>query len=176
MRSVFTLFLLTIPFGLIAQKPQSSVVVDVTAFVLPSASTKIPMIQTVYDVDFVVYDEEQIQIVVDPIRNTAGSEGGAGMILILGTPNTEFTLQYSKFVDMKNEEDPTNFVTMEYILSHSPTNNQSTSTPISQLDTRFKLNSVGEYYIWVGGRVSIVNIKDGQYFGGLEVEVTYDQN
>lgn len=176
MRLLFTLFLLTIPIGLIAQKPESSVVVDVTAFVLPSASTKIPSMQTIYDVEFVLYDEEQTEIVVDPIRNTAGSEGGAGMILILGTPDTEFTLQYSRFVEMKNEEDPTNFITMEYILSHSPTSNQSASVPISQLDTRFKLNSVGEYYIWVGGRVSIANIKDGQYVGGLEVEVTYNQN
>lgn len=177
MKSFFTLILLFLPYVLSAQTVSTSTaVVEVTANVLVSATTKMPTIQTLYDVNFVVYDEEQTQIVVDPIRNGVGTEDGAGAILITGTPNTEFTLRYSRFVEMKNEDHPTSTVTVEYILSHHPTDNQSSSTYINQLDTKFKLNGVGEYYIWVGGRVSIANIKDGQYLGGLEIEVAYEQN
>jgi opacity protein-like surface antigen len=177
MKSFLTLILLALPFGLSAQIPNTStVVVEVTANVLVSATTKMPTIQTLYDINFVVYDEYQTQIVVDPIRNTVSTEDGAGAILITGTPNTEFTLRYTRFVEMKNEDYPTSTLTVEYILSHHPTDNQSSSTYINQLDTKFKLNGSGEYYIWVGGRVSITDIKDGQYLGGLEIEVSYDQN
>ena len=176
MKYFFIFFLSYLPVLLQAQTQNATVVIEVTANVLPNASTKIPMIHTLYDVNFTVYDENQNQVNVDPIRNTVGTEDGAGAILIVGIPDTKFRLKYTKFVEMENTNDPTNKITVEYILSHNSEDDQASSKYVLELDTELKLNKMGEYFIWVGGRIDITNLKDGDYVGGLEIEILYDSN
>lgn len=163
-------------WGSQAQAQTSTATVEVTANVLPNASTKVPTLQTLYDVNFVVYDENQTQILVDPIRNTVGTEEGAGAILILGTPDTEFRLRYTRFVELENLNNPANKLTVEYLISHNSEDSQDKSTYVLQNDLELKINKRGEYYLWVGGRINITNLKDGEYVGGLEVEILYDGN
>lgn len=176
MKYFFIVLLVSLPVLLQAQTQNATVVVEVTANVLPNASTKAPIIQTLYDVNFVVYDENQTQVNVDPIRNTVGAEDGAGSILIVGVPETKFRLKFTKFVEMENVDDPSNKITVEYILSHNSVDDQARSTYILADYTELRLNKNGEYFIWVGGRIDITNLKDGDYVGGLEIEILYDTN
>lgn len=173
MRHLILLLFLAGPICVSAQhNGPGSAAVPVTGKVVAARSTQQITFETVYDVHFSQTDEESTDIAVDPIRDAAAADSGPGYIVAKGIPNAEFQITFSRSVQMRHVTENVT-VTVEYIMSHHPTDRQSSSTYILEAVPRFRLNAQGEYHFWLGGRLSLAGAVDGEYDGEFTLEVEY---
>lgn len=173
MRHLICLMVLMMPAVVLGQYDgPGSAEITVTGKVVPARSTQQITFDTIYDVHFNQTDEDATDIVVDPIRDPAAADSGPGYIVAKGIPNAEFQITFSRVVEMRHVTENVS-VTINYMMSHHPTDQQASSTYILESSARFRLNDQGEYHFWLGGRLSLAGAIDGEYDGEFTLEVEY---
>lgn len=146
--------------------------IAITGKVIPARSTQQLSFETLSDVHFIQMNEDDTEISVDPIRDASTGDSGPGHIVAKGQPGAVFRLNFSRQVTLRNTSDNTT-VTVQYLMSHSPTDEQRNSTYVLETSPQFRLNAQGEYHFWLGGRLSLQGVTDGDYEGEFTMEVEY---
>jgi hypothetical protein len=173
MRTFILLLLLGMPFVSYAQLDgPGSAEIAITGKVIPARSTQQLTFETLSDVHFIQVNEDDTEISVDPIRDASTGDSGPGHIVAKGQPGATFRLNFSRQVTMRNATDNST-VTVQYLMSHSPTDEQRNSTYVLESSPQFRLNAQGEYHFWLGGRLSLQGVTDGEYEGEFTMEVEY---
>lgn len=122
---------------------------------------------TVNTISFGSAQPGQLEIYVNPVVDL-----NAGYMIAIGTPNTDFTLNYLLERELTQIEGD-GILTFTYELSANPEEDQSTSEIIQGDNRTLRFNSEGRYYIWVGGRVNLENAQPGNYQGDFTIEIDY---
>jgi hypothetical protein len=173
MRTLLFLLILGMPFAAHAQlNGPGSAEIAVTGKVIPARSTQQLSFETLSDVNFIQLNEDDTEISVDPIRDASAGDSGPGHIVAKGQPGALFRLTYSRTVVLRNTTDNTT-VTVEYLMSAYPTDEQRNSTYVLETSPQFRLNEQGEYHFWLGGRLSLQGVTDGDYEGEFTMDVEY---
>lgn len=122
---------------------------------------------TVNTISFGSAQPGQIEIYVNPVVDL-----NAGYMIAVGTPNTDFRLNYLPERELTQIEGD-GVLTFTYEISTNSEEDQSTSEIIEGDDRTLRFNSEGRHYIWVGGRVNLENAQPGNYQGDFTIEIDY---
>lgn len=173
MRTLILLLLLGMPFAAHAQLDgPNTAEIAVTGKVIPARSTQQLTFETLSDVNFIQLNEDDTEISVDPIRDASAGDSGPGHIVAKGQPGALFRLTFTRTVVLRNTTDNTT-VTVQYLMSAHPTDEQRNSTYVLESSPQFRLNEQGEYHFWLGGRLSLQGVTDGEYEGEFTMDVEY---
>lgn len=104
---------------------------------------------------------------VNPINSM-----NAGFMIAVGTPTSEFRLNYSPVVEL-TQIDGDGKLIFNYDISGNNSENQSSSELFESENQIMQFNNDGRYYIWLGGRLNIENAVPGNYEGDFTIEIEY---
>ena len=122
---------------------------------------------TVNTISFGSVQPGQLEVYVNPVTDL-----NAGHLIAIGTPNTDFRLNYLPERELTQiEGDGT--LTFTYEISANSQEAQSTSDILDDDDRTLRFNEEGQYFIWIGGRVNIENAQPGGYQGDFTIEIDY---
>lgn len=122
---------------------------------------------TIQTIDFQDVERNNSTINIDPILSPR-----AGKIIIRGSANSEFRLDYIREHDLSNIEG-VGTISFHYIIAGNRIDEQDTAELLDQDVRDLTFNEDGEFYIWVGGNVDLSNVEPGSYEGEFTVEVEY---
>jgi hypothetical protein len=122
---------------------------------------------TIQTIDFQDVERDNSIINIDPVLSPR-----AGKIIIRGSANSEFRLDYIRERDLSNI-DGTGTISFIYFIAGNRIDEQDTAELLDQDVRDLTFNEDGEFYIWVGGNVDLSNVEPGSYEGDFTVEVEY---
>lgn len=122
---------------------------------------------TVNSMEFGNTQPGQNEIYINPIGSP-----NAGYMIAVGTPESEFRLNYSSEVEL-TQTDGDGRLIFRYEISGKDTDNQSTSDLFENENQVMQFNKEGRYHIWLGGRLNIENAAPGNYEGDFTIEIEY---
>lgn len=99
-------------------------------------------------------------------------DSNAGYMKARGKPNAQVRISYIQ----ENTVYKTNGVgtlTFNYSIAVNDNSDQATGELLLNDGNNFTLNSNGELFIWVGGRVDLSNAAPGTYVGNFMLEIEY---
>lgn len=152
-----------------------STTITVSGLVIQDLSVQNIIIEIQEEVNFVPENDGQTLLVVNPLEDPVTFDpafAGSGFAVAKGEAGAGFTISFPLTIELMNTENGT-VITLEYIVAHSPQDNQQGAELVKQVSEEFVLNSEGEYYFWFGGRVDISEASEGEYEGDLFLEVEY---
>ena len=108
-------------------------------------------------------------VTIDPIENE-----NAGRMVARGTPNADVQIDYIRIRELRHNQ-TNNILTLEYSVSGSPEDIQSTSRYIGfdEDDRELRFNEEGELYLWIGASVDLTTAEPGSYEGEFSIVVEY---
>ena len=165
MKYIFTILLL---FTIAFTDAQAQKSAEITA----NIGVKTTMVQTielitVNTMTFGRVRPGQTELYVNPIMDT-----NAGFMIAIGTPRSEFRLDYNEEVTLTNQQE-TGTLTFVYEISRNNIEEQATSIIIENQDEVQRFHTEGRFYFWVGGRVNLENAAPGNYRGEFKIEIDY---
>jgi len=122
---------------------------------------------TIQAIDFDEVEIDNSVINIDPVMSPR-----AGKIVIRGSANAEFRLDYLRERDLSNTDGP-GTIAFNYIIAGNRIDDQDTAELLDQDVRDLLFNEVGEFFIWVGGSVNLSEVEPGSYEGEFTVEVEY---
>ncbi len=124
-------------------------------------------IETLSNINFGQINPSMTNIYINP-----RADAGAGVMRIRGRSNTPVRVS---FLDRRElvrvGGGGAGFFYFE--VSGSPFDNQFFSEPITVENRQIIIGDEGEYYFWIGGRMSLENLTFGQYEGEFTLEIDY---
>lgn len=109
----------------------------------------------------------QREVYISPV-----TDGNAGQMKATGAPNARVRVSF--FPNSKIYHSTSNSsIDFNYLVAVNSENNQTTSELINSDSRIFEMNSEGELFLWVGGRVDLSTIQPGNYTGDFVLEVEY---
>jgi hypothetical protein len=142
------LLMLMMPATVSAQiigPPVNNATVRLSGNVLPTLSAQQILIEPIFDVQFAQDTEEVTVIMVDPIRDLADPETGAGYFIAKGEPNASFQLFFNREVILTCVDDGSQLM-INYIISSSQQPIQDGSIYVLEANPQFQLNTDGEHH------------------------------
>lgn len=112
--------------------------------------------------------QEGNEILINPVFDPE-----AGIMKARGTPNAPIRVSYLSEREVTRMEGPGNLM-FYYLVSGYAGDNQRASElldPVIERELRF--NKDGEFFFWIGGRVSLDNALPGTYQGAFTIEIEY---
>jgi hypothetical protein len=112
--------------------------------------------------------QESNEILINPVFDPE-----AGIMKARGTPDAPVRVSYLAEREVTRMEGPGTLM-FYYMVSGYPGDNQRESElldPAIERELRFDEN--GEFYFWIGGRVSLENALPGSYQGEFTIEIEY---
>ena len=149
--------------------------ISVSGTVVRDLSSQNIIVDIQEEVNFVPENDSETVLVVDPVSDPVTFDpafAGSGFAVAKGEPNARFTIAFPLRIELTHNEND-NVIILEYIVTHSPRDDQQSAERVRQVSEEFVLNSEGEYYFWFGGRVDVSDATDGEYSGDLFLEVEY---
>lgn len=96
----------------------------------------------------------------------------AGKMLIKGKSNSSIRLSYLNQLALLNSTGDGSII-FNYVVTGNKTDNQNASQLLDQIERVVQFNEKGEYYLWLGGTVNLINAKPGSYDGEFTIEIEY---
>ena len=169
--SPFTLALLAIlllwPHSGQAQNgngPRTSVTIVTTADIVGDIR-----METISDMG--ILDARRLQdgdeIYINPVFDAE-----AGVMRATGLPNAQIRVSYDSEMEVTRREGPGTIV-FRYEISGFEHDNQRESELLQTTDRELRLNEIGQFYFWIGGRVNLTNAVPGSYDGEFTIEIEY---
>lgn len=93
-------------------------------------------------------------------------------MIAVGNPGSEFRLDFLRERQVSRIDGP-GFLSFEYEIAGNIEEEQQSAELLEDDNRTLKFNSEGRYYIWVGGRVNLVNAQPGKYEGDFTIEIDY---
>ena len=109
----------------------------------------------------------QQEIIVNPRQDP-----GAGLLRVSGSQGGLFRISFVEEQDLVPAGGGRALAVI-YEISGSATNNQLNSEIILQENRQLQLSDEGEYFFWVGGRITLVGDIIGEYIGEFTIEVDF---
>lgn len=154
---------------------EERVSITVSGRVIQDLSVQNITIDVVADVNLVAEDPDQSVIEIDPTEDAVAFDtefAGVGYVVAKGEPDTEFLLSFPRTVELTSTTDGSLLI-IEYVVAHNSANEQQGADYVREVTQEFTLNSDGEYHFWLGGRVDISDVTDGDYEGEFFMDVEY---
>lgn len=108
----------------------------------------------------------------DEIFINPQSDDMSGKLLVTGRPNAAIRITYVPQRELSLIGGPQT-LTFRYLLAGNSDDDQINSEALNESRTNMALGSDGRFFIWIGGRVNILNATFGQYEGEFSVEIEY---
>jgi len=161
-RYILPILLLMSAFTLQAQK--TSVSIKAQATVIDKAEIELVTIK---------YLDIDAGMAVNGIINvSAKRDGQAGVMMVKGRPDASFRISFAPVVQIQNSAGKGS-LTLKYEMYGYSSDNQAASEPIDAAARTLKVNSVGQYYFWLGGQIDISKARPGKYEGEFTLEIEY---
>jgi hypothetical protein len=140
------------------------------SFVLVTVSATIPseiQIETISNINFGSVSASATEIYVNPRQ-----DAGAGLLRIVGSPNKLVNVSFVERQQLiRVGGGPSIF--FDYEVSAAAEDDQMISEPLTMENRQIELSESGEYYFWIGGRLTLEGITFGQYEGEFTLEIDY---
>jgi len=146
--------------------------INVTGRVVADLSGQSILIESIFDPSFVQENVDDTQIIIDPISNSAGAPGGAGLLIAKGIPNQTFQVVIPERITLTHSE-TNSTLQINVEVSHHSIDEQSSSDYVRDAIASFSLNEEGEYFFWIGGTLNMADVEEGNYEGSFLLEVEY---
>jgi len=161
-RYILPILLLLSAFTLQAQK--TTVSIKAQATVIDKAEIELVTIK---------YLDIDAGMAVNGIINiSAKRDGQAGVMMVKGRPDASFRISFAPVVQIQNSAGKGS-LTLKYEMYGYSSDNQAASEPIDAAARTLKVNSVGQYYFWLGGQIDISKARPGKYEGEFTLEIEY---
>jgi len=161
-RYILPILLLMSAFTLQAQK--TTVSIKAQATVIDKAEIELVTIK---------YLDIDAGMAVNGIINiSAKRDGQAGVMMVKGRPDASFRISFAPVVQIQNSAGKGS-LTLKYEMYGYSSDNQAASEPIDAAARTLKVNSVGQYYFWLGGQIDISKARPGKYEGEFTLEIEY---
>lgn len=135
-----------------------------------SVSTNVQSVidlETLNNINFGTVTPGMEEIYINPRQ-----DAGAGLMRISGQANSIVRISYMELRELTHVgTGQTLFFFFE--LSGSQSDNQDLSEILTTENRQISLGAGGEFYFWIGGRMSLNNINFGQYEGEFILEIDY---
>lgn len=138
--------------------------INVSATVVATSPVEII---TINNITLDVADMVENEIYISPLTNP-----NAGLFQLVGQPNSEIRIKYDKEVTIVSD-DNIGTIDIAYELSVYPENVQTASYGFTTEEEIIQFDESGDYFIWVGGRINLVNASSGAYSGQFSIEIEY---
>lgn len=109
----------------------------------------------------------------DILRLDPRTDSGAGIIKVQGRPNSNIQVSFSNKIEMINLA-TNRTLSVTYRVSGNRENDQSASDIFLTNPENVVLNSMGEYFLWIGCEFSMADLVSGQYDGDFVIDVDYN--
>lgn len=96
----------------------------------------------------------------------------AGIMKALGEPNAQIRVSYLAEREVFRSDGPGRLLFV-YEVSGFPGDNQRQSELLEAMEREVRLNTAGEYFFWIGGRVDVSQAQPGSYEGDFTIEIEY---
>ena len=159
---LFLLAALTVQESYAQNNESISAEINVSATVIQSIQ-----LITVNSMTFGDLQPGQEEVYINPISNL-----NAGFMIAVGTPGAQFRLTYLKDRQLINSNGTGNLV-FTYELAGNFEEEQGTAELLGSDNRSLVFNTEGRYYIWLGGRVNLINARPGNYQGDFTIEIDY---
>jgi len=168
-RLMYSKFLLLFIFNLCiacSSYAQSSADTRVNVTISAEVVNSIELI-TVRTIQFDRSSGREESIVINPVNS-----GQAGKMIAQGAPGAAFRITFLRERDLVNRNDG-EVLFFRYVVSGNSEDDQGTSELLEDDNRALRFNESGQYYIWVGGEVSLQNASPGSYEGEFTLEIEY---
>lgn len=106
------------------------------------------------------------------IRINPQNSAFAGKIIAIGQPNAEIRVSFLEKRELTHNQSSSNLL-FNYEVAGNSQDNQSSAEILERENRELKLNSEGEFFLWIGGSVDISTASPGNYQGDFTLEVDY---
>lgn len=103
---------------------------------------------------------------------SAVNSGDAGHMIAIGNPNAGVRISFIKNLDL-NQVNGTGVIRFEYEVSVNDMDDQASSELIVSDNRPLQFNSEGRLFLWIGGKVDLIDAKPGNYNGEFILEIEY---
>lgn len=106
------------------------------------------------------------------INVSAQRDSKAAVMLVKGRAESQFRVTFTPNVEIPNSAGKGS-LSMHYEMYGYSSDNQGASEPIDAAERTLKINSKGQYYLWLGGNIDISKASPGKYNGEFTIEIEY---
>lgn len=111
--------------------------------------------------------QNQVEVFVDPL-----TDPGAGLMRATGRPNASVRISYQASRELVRVGGGA-ILNFTYMISGNTIEEQTTSELLREENRDIRLGPSGEYFFWIGGRMSLEGVVFGQYEGEFTIEIDY---
>jgi hypothetical protein len=148
--------------GTVMGQPRESVSISVGLAIESSIE-----IETISNINLGRIQPGQGEVFIDP-----KSDPGAGLLKLSGRPDALIRISFAERRELIRVGGG-GVIQFLYLLAGSTRDEQSTSDLIQLENRDLRMGRSGEYFIWVGGTVSLDGVVFGQYEGEFTIEIDY---
>lgn len=109
-------------------------------------------------------DEE---IFIDP-----RTDPGAGLMRAIGKPNSTVRISFQEERELVRVGGG-NVIQFTYLVAGNTIEDQVSAEPLLLENRDLVLSQTGEYFFWIGGRLTLEGVEFGQYEGEFTIEIDY---
>jgi hypothetical protein len=124
-------------------------------------------IETISNINFGSVSASATEIYINPRQ-----DAGAGLLRIIGSPNKLINVSFLERQQLiRVGGGPSIF--FDYEVSAASQDDQLISEPLTIENRQIQLSGDGEFYFWIGGRLTMEGMTFGQYEGEFTLEIDY---